>query len=102
MRFELGLEQPDPRRAVQSAITIAVSYIVGGMIPLAPYILIAQTQTALQYSVGATVVALALFGYGKGYFTGAPMLRSAIRTTVIGGLAAAVAYGIARLIKVGP
>jgi len=99
MRFELGLEEPDPRRAVQSAITIAVSYIVGGMIPLAPYILIEQTQTALQYSVAATVVALAFFGYGKGYFTGAPMLRSAIRTTVIGGLAAAVAYGIARLIR---
>jgi VIT1/CCC1 family predicted Fe2+/Mn2+ transporter len=99
MRFELGLEEPDPRRAVQSAITIAVSYIVGGMIPLAPYIVIAQTQTALQYSVAATVVALAIFGYGKGYFTGAPMLRSAIRTTLIGGLAAAVAYGIARLIR---
>lgn len=99
MRFELGLEEPDPRRAVQSAITIAVSYVVGGMIPLAPYIVIAQTQTALRYSVAATVVALAIFGYGKGYFTGAPMLRSAIRTTIIGGLAAAVAYAIARLIR---
>jgi VIT1/CCC1 family predicted Fe2+/Mn2+ transporter len=99
MRFELGLEQPDPRRAVQSAVTIAVSYIVGGMIPLAPYILIADTQTALQYSVAATVVALAIFGYGKGYFTGSPKLRSAIRTTIIGGLAAAAAYGIAHLIR---
>ncbi len=99
MRFELGLEEPDPRRAVQSAVTIAVSYIVGGMIPLAPYIAIAQTQTALEYSVAATVVALAVFGYGKGYFTGAPKLRSAVRTTVIGGLAAAVAYGIARVIR---
>jgi VIT1/CCC1 family predicted Fe2+/Mn2+ transporter len=98
MRFELGLEEPDPRRAVQSAITIAVSYIVGGTIPLAPYILIAQTRTALIYSVVATVVALAIFGAGKGYFTGAPKLRSAIRTTVIGGLAAAAAYGIARWI----
>jgi VIT1/CCC1 family predicted Fe2+/Mn2+ transporter len=99
MRFELGLEEPDPRRAVQSAVTIALSYIVGGVIPLVPYILIAQTQTALQYSIAATIVALAVFGYGKGYFTGASKLRSAIRTTVIGGLAAAAAYGIARLIR---
>ena len=95
MRFELGLEEPDPRRAVQSAITIAVSYVVGGLIPLVPYIVIAETRTALQYSVAATVVALAIFGYGKGHFTGAPKLRSALRTTIIGGLAAAVAYGIA-------
>ena len=69
------------------------------MIPLAPYILIAQTQTALLYSVAATVIALAIFGAGKGYFTGAPKFRSAVRTTVIGGLAAAAAYGIAKLIR---
>ena len=102
MRFELGLEEPDPRRAVQSAATIAVSYVVGGVIPLVPYIVIPQTQTALQYSIAATIAALAIFGYTKGHFTGAPKLRSAIRTTVIGGLAAAAAYGIARLIKVAP
>jgi len=99
MRFELGLEEPEPRRALQSAVTIALSYIAGGMIPLAPYIATAQAQTALQYSVGATVVALAIFGYIKGHFTGAPKLRSAVRTTIIGGLAAAVAYAIARLIR---
>lgn len=99
MRFELGLEEPDPKRAVQSAVTIALSYIVGGAIPLIPYIVISQTQTALQYSIAATLVALAIFGYGKGHFTGAPKLRSAVRTTIIGGLAAGAAYGIARLIR---
>lgn len=99
MRFELGLEEPDPKRALQSAVTIALSYIAGGLIPLAPYMLLADAQTALRYSVLATIVALAIFGYGKGHFTGAPRFRSAIRTTIIGGLAAAVAYAIARVIR---
>jgi VIT1/CCC1 family predicted Fe2+/Mn2+ transporter len=99
MRFELGLEEPDPKRALQSAVTIALSYVAGGLIPLAPYMLMADAREALRYSVLATIVALAFFGYGKGYFTGAPRFRSAIRTTIIGGLAAAVAYGIARVIR---
>jgi len=99
MRFELGLEEPDPRRAVQSAATIAFSYIAGGFIPLVPYILIGDARTALPYSVGATIIALAIFGYGKGHFTGAPKILSAFRTTVIGGLAAVVAFTIATLIR---
>jgi VIT1/CCC1 family predicted Fe2+/Mn2+ transporter len=99
MRFELGLEEPEPRRALQSATTIALSYIAGGLIPLAPYMATAQAPIALRYSVEATVVALAIFGYVKGHFTGAPKLRSAVHTTIIGGLAAAAAYAIARLIR---
>ena len=99
MRFELGLEEPDPNRAMTSAVTIAVSYIAGGLIPLAPYMIASRASDALGYSVAATAVALAVFGYVKGKFTGAPRLQSAIRTTVIGGLAAAVAYGIAKAIS---
>jgi vacuolar iron transporter family protein len=99
MRFELGLEEPDPKRALTSALTIGFSYIAGGLIPLTPYILIAQSSTALLYSVVATLLALLIFGYIKGRFTGAPPLRSALQTALIGGLAAAVAFGIARLIS---
>ncbi len=99
MRFELGLEEPDPKRAVTSAATIAGSYIAGGLIPLAPYMITPDAHTALLYSVGATILALAIFGYVKGHFTGAPKLRSSLRTTAIGGLAAAAAYVIARLIS---
>jgi VIT1/CCC1 family predicted Fe2+/Mn2+ transporter len=99
MRFELGLEEPDPGRAVRSAATIAGSYIAGGLIPLAPYIILPQASVALPFSVAATIVALAIFGYVKGHFTGAPPLLSAARTTVIGGLAAGAAYLIARLIS---
>jgi VIT1/CCC1 family predicted Fe2+/Mn2+ transporter len=99
MRFELGLEEPDPKRALNSAITIAISYIVGGFIPLMPYILMQDPKQALLVSVAATLVALFVFGYFKGTFTGTKPLRSAFRTTLIGGLAAAAAYGIARAIS---
>jgi VIT1/CCC1 family predicted Fe2+/Mn2+ transporter len=99
MRFELGLERPDPKRALQSAVTIAVAYIVGGFIPLAPYLLLASARSALIASVLITLVALMIFGFVKGRFTGAPPARSAIQTAFIGGLAAAAAFGIARAIS---
>ncbi len=99
MRFELGLEEPNPKRAVQSAITIAVSYVVGGFIPLAPYIFIAETREALKISVFVTLLALFFFGFIKGQFTGASPIKSALQTTLIGGLAAAAAFGIARAIS---
>jgi VIT1/CCC1 family predicted Fe2+/Mn2+ transporter len=100
MKFELGLEKPDPKRAPVSAVTIALAYVVGGVIPLVPYIVIPRAPDALPYSVAATVFALAIFGYVKGKFTGAAPLASALRTTVIGGLAAGAAYAIARLFRV--
>src|SRR5216683_6682894 len=98
MRFELGLERPDPKRARRSAATIAGSYIAGGLVPLLPYMLVASISTALLLSVGVTLVALFVFGYVKGHYTGLPPLRGAIQTTLIGGLAAGAAFGIARLI----
>jgi VIT1/CCC1 family predicted Fe2+/Mn2+ transporter len=99
MRFELGLEEPEPKRALTSALTIGFAYMAGGLIPLAPYLLIAQSSTALIYSVVFTLAALLIFGYIKGRFTGAPPLRSALQTALIGGLAAAAAFGIARLLS---
>ncbi len=99
MRFELGLEKPDPRRALRSASTIAGAYIVGGLIPLAPYMLLAPASTALIASVIATIVALAIFGAVKGHYTGMPRRASAFRTAIIGGLAAAAAFAIARLVS---
>ena len=99
MRFELGLEKPNPKRAPRSALTIGLSYIVGGLIPLAPYLLISNTGSALLVSVGCTLVALLIFGYVKGRFTGAPPIRSALQTALIGGLAAAAAFGLAKLIS---
>ena len=99
MRFELGLEKPDPKRAVASAGTIAGAYIAGGFIPLGPYLILPTASTALTLSVITTLIALAIFGYIKGYFTGAPPLRSASQTVLIGGLAAAVAFMIARVIS---
>ncbi len=98
MRFELGLEAPDPTRAVKSAATIALSYIAGGLVPLMPYILINNANQALLYSVVATLIALFGFGYMKGTFTGTHPWQSAFRTMLIGGLAAGAAFGIAKAI----
>ncbi len=99
MRFELGLERPDPGRAQTSALTIGASYIVGGAIPLAPYIALHSVALALPWSAAVTLFALAVFGYVKGRFTGAEPLRSAAQTLGIGGMAAAVAFTLARAIS---
>ena len=98
MRFELGLEEPDPRRARSSALTIALSYMAGGLVPLAPYFIFRRMATALEGSIAVTLVALLLFGYVKGRFTVKKPLRSAWQTAVVGGLAAAAAFAIAKLI----
>ena len=98
MRFELGLEKPDPRRALVSAVTIAGAYIAGGLIPLAPYIFTSASSTALLISVVLTLVALFIFGFVKGHFTGTKPLRSALQTALIGSVAAGAAFGISRLI----
>src|SRR5437870_151789 len=88
MRFELGLEKPNPRRAFISAVTIAGAYIAGGFIPLGPYVVLSSARNALSVSVVTTLITLAVFGYIKGHFSGAPRVRSAIQTVLIGGLAA--------------
>src|SRR5207244_3790678 len=86
MRFELGLERPNPKRARTSAAFIAGAYVVGGLIPLAPYMLFHVAHTALVVSVVITLIALAVFGLVKGRYTGARPLKSAVQTTVTGGL----------------
>ena len=98
MRFELGLEKPDPKRASRSALTIALSYISGGLVPLAPYFFFASVQSALVGSVIVTLLALLVFGYVKGRFTTAKPFRSAWQTVVVGGLAATAAFVIAKAI----
>jgi vacuolar iron transporter family protein len=99
MRFELGLEEPQPKRARVSALTIAMSYVVGGLIPLAPYILLSDVQTGLYYSVGVTLLALAVFGWVKGTFTGISPFKGGMQTVITGGLAAGAAFIIAKLIS---
>jgi VIT1/CCC1 family predicted Fe2+/Mn2+ transporter len=99
MRFELGLEKPARNRAHRSALTIAGSYIAGGLIPLLPYMLVQDNLTALKLSVLITLLALAIFGALKGKLIGTGWLRSAVQTVTIGGAAAAVAYALARLLN---
>src|ERR1700719_2608222 len=86
MRFELGLEPPDPARAGRSAATIAASYIVGGLVPLAPYIVMQEIMPALWVSVSVTLLALLVFGSIKGHYTGVKPLRAGFQTVLVGGL----------------
>ncbi|HEX9544965.1 MAG TPA: VIT1/CCC1 transporter family protein, partial [Pyrinomonadaceae bacterium] len=98
MRFELGLEKPDPKRARTSALTIGGAYIAGGIIPLAPYIVTSNASLALLFSITVTLLALLVFGFIKGRFTGTRPLRSALQTALIGSAAAGAAFMIARAI----
>lgn len=100
MKYELGLEQPDDKRAGKSAANISISYIVGGFIPLTAYFFTSHPHDGLIYSAIITLIALFIFGYFKSKATGQSPLSGALRTTLIGALAAAAAFGIASLIKV--
>lgn len=97
MRFELGLQRPDQRRAPISALTIAVSYLVGGLVPLVPYIAMSSVRSAFPVSVAATGAALLIFGAVKGSLTGAGAVKSSLQTLLVGGLAAGAAYWLASL-----
>ncbi len=98
MKYELGLEEPDTRRGLKSALTIAASYIIGGIIPLSPYFFFKNAHNGLSVSAIMTFIALLIFGFVKGKFTGAGPFKSAIQTVVIGGLAATVAFLLAKFI----
>ena len=99
MKYELGLEAPDPARATKSALNIGVSYIVGGIIPLSPYFFISNSSDALKISILATLICLFIFGYFKSKMTGVPPFSGAIKVTLIGAIAAGAAFGIAKLLS---
>ncbi|WP_160714191.1 VIT1/CCC1 transporter family protein [Chitinophaga solisilvae] len=98
MKYELGLEKPDARRATKSALNIGVSYIIGGLIPLMPYFFVNEGLEGLKISAAVTIACLFVFGYAKSRITGLEPLRGGLRVAVIGTIAAGCAFGIARLI----
>jgi predicted membrane protein (TIGR00267 family) len=98
MKFELGLLPEDVGRGFRSALTIGGAYIVGGLIPLTPYILFHSIAQGLVVSIVCTLVALFVFGFVKGRFTGARPLVSALQTVMVGALAAAAAFALAKAI----
>lgn len=97
MKFEPGVTEPDPRRARNSALTIALAYIAEG-VPLAPYFVLQSVHAILIGSVIVTLIALTGFGFVKGRFTTNRPWRSAGQTVLVGGLAAAAAFAIAEFI----
>ncbi len=98
MRFELGLEKPDAKRASRSAFNIGIAYIVGGLVPLSPYIFIHDSREALLISVAVTLIALFVFGFLKAKAIGQNTWQGAVKTTLIGALAAGAAFLLASLI----
>jgi VIT1/CCC1 family predicted Fe2+/Mn2+ transporter len=98
MKFELGLEEPHPKRARNSALTIGTAYIVGGFLPLSAYFFTNNPQEGLLVSAGITIVCLFVFGYFKSKVTGQPPIKGALKVTAIGLIAAAAAFSIAKFI----
>ena len=99
MKYELGLEEPDPKRARKSAFNIGASYIVGGLVPLSPYFFVEYPIDALQYSVAVTLICLFVFGWFKSKVTGVNPWWGAVRVMFIGAMAAAAAFGVAKLFE---
>ena len=99
MKYELGLEQPDPRRARNSAATIGLAYAVGGLIPLSAYFFTSTPAQGLLWSAGITLLCLFVFGFFKSRLTGQPPVAGAFKMAAIGALAAAAAFGVARWVE---
>ncbi len=99
MKFELGLDQPDTKRATKSALNIGLSYAVGGLVPLSPYFFVDTPLQALEVSAILTLLCLFIFGYFKSKITGVNPWWGAFRVTLIGALAASAAFGVAKLFE---
>lgn len=99
MRFELGLEKPNPNRARNSALTIGISYIIGGFIPLAPYFFVDNPVDGLIDSAAITLLALFIFGYFKSKITEQQPFIGALKVTSIGAAAATAAFFVAKLFQ---
>ncbi len=97
MKFELGLEQPEANRARNSAFTIGISYIIGGMIPLMAYFFTNTPHEGLLISSILTIICLFVFGYFKSKVTGQPPIAGALKVTLIGLTAASVAFFVAKM-----
>jgi VIT1/CCC1 family predicted Fe2+/Mn2+ transporter len=99
MKYELGLEKPDPKRATKSAMNIGLSYVVGGLVPLSPYFFVDAPITGLKFSIALTLICLFIFGWFKSKITGVHKFRGALRVTLIGAMAAAAAFGVAKIFE---
>jgi VIT1/CCC1 family predicted Fe2+/Mn2+ transporter len=99
MKYELGLDKPDPKRATKSALNIGLSYAAGGLVPLSPYLFLDTPTEALKISVVFTLICLFIFGFFKSRITGVNQWWGALRTTMIGAVAAGAAFGVAKLFE---
>jgi VIT1/CCC1 family predicted Fe2+/Mn2+ transporter len=99
MKYELGLDKPDPKRATKSAMNIGLSYVVGGLVPLSPYFFTSTPIDALKISVVVTLICLFIFGYFKSRMTGVHPWSGALKVMLIGAVAAGAAFGVAKIFQ---
>jgi len=99
MKLELNMEKPAADRAARSATTIALSYLVGGMIPLFPYAIFSDSKTGFNVSCLVTIAALIVFGYFKSKATGQPLVKGTIKVALTGIIAASAAYLLAKAVS---
>jgi vacuolar iron transporter family protein len=99
MKYELGLDKPDPKRATKSAMNIGLSYVAGGLVPLSPYFFVDSPSTGLKFSVVFTLICLFIFGWFKSKITGVHPFWGALKVMMIGAMAAAAAFGVAKIFE---
>jgi VIT1/CCC1 family predicted Fe2+/Mn2+ transporter len=98
MRFELDLKEPEPRRATQAALASGVAATLGGLLPVAPFLLLAASPSAaLALSGALTAAGLALAGALATRADGLPAWRGAVQAVAIGAAAALAATLLARM-----
>ncbi|KUJ20350.1 DUF125-domain-containing protein [Mollisia scopiformis] len=107
MQFQHCEEPPAASRALVSALTIAMGYFFGGLLPLLPYFCVGSDQVfeGLYISLAVMVVALFAFGYGKtcivvGWREGKHIragCSGGIQMVFVGGIAAGSAMGLVKL-----
>ncbi|KAJ7032367.1 VIT family-domain-containing protein [Mycena alexandri] len=106
LKFGAGLEEVPSSRMYISASTIGAGYLVGGIIPLIPYFFIPRAHVALMWSALITGLVLLVFGAVKARVTGAGVgaggyIWGACTTLLVGGVAAAAAFGIVKALEAG-
>ena len=96
---EVGLDVRSIGSPRSAAVGSFFAFTLGAFIPLLPY-LIWTGFTAFALSLVVSLAALAVLGLGIGRMTRRPLGYTAVRQVLLGGVAAAVTFGVGTLIGV--
>jgi len=89
----LGLGSADVNNPVRGALVMALSFIIGGALPVTPFVVLPPEAALI---VAAVLAGAALFAVGmfKGRLAGQPLGRSGLEFLVIALVATGIGYGI--------